>query len=178
MTSAIIFTETHRAGASLTASEAGKLSVFKLASFAVIYGLLPINWIDLFNPAAPGYHVWLVIMYMAPFGIVVLLEGVSLLPLALSLGLLASLMNDLFYYPVGDLLFGMKVDVLSWWQGQLGFDGFKHIFALEGRPLFARCHVDDLGSLGAPPHVHRLIPALQMVQSAPRKRLSDPVISE
>ena len=92
------------------ALEAGKLSVFKLASFAIIYGLLPINWVDLFNPALPGYHIWLTIMYMAPFALVVLMEGFSLVPLALSLGLLASLMNDLFYYPVGDLFFGMKVD--------------------------------------------------------------------
>jgi len=114
------------------ALEVGKLSVFKLASFAVLYGLLPINWIDLFNPAAPGYHVWLIIMYMAPFGLVVLMEGFSLFPVAFSLGLLASLMNDLFYYPVGDLFFGMKINVLSWWQGQLGLDGFKHIFTFQG----------------------------------------------
>lgn len=112
--------------------EVGKHSVFKLASFAVLYGLLPINWIDLFNPAAPGYHVWLIMMYMAPFAIVVLMDGLSLLPLALSLGLLASLMNDLFYYPVGDVFFGMKVNVLAWWQGQLGFDGLHSIFTFQG----------------------------------------------
>jgi hypothetical protein len=111
---------------------AAKHSLFKLASFSVIYGLLPINWIDLFNPTAPGYHVWLVIMYMAPFAIVVLMDGLYQWPLALSLGLVASLMNDLFYYPVGNLFFGMHVDVVSWWQRQLGFDGFQHIFTFQG----------------------------------------------
>jgi hypothetical protein len=69
---------------------------------------------------------------MAPFALVVLMEGISLVPLALSLGLLASLMNDLFYYPVGDLVFGMKVNVLAWWQGQLGFDGLHSIFTFQG----------------------------------------------
>ena len=66
--------------------------------FAVIYGLVFINYIDLASSGLVyGYHLWLVLMYFLPF------VGFSMLSLknwklTIGLGLIASLMNDLFYH--------------------------------------------------------------------------------
>jgi len=53
------------------------------------------------------------------------IEGSSRKGLLLSMGFLASLMNDLFYCPVGMVLFGRKVDLAEWYLWQAGFRGFK-----------------------------------------------------
>ena len=73
-----------------------------LVGFAVVYGLIFVNYIDLItNGSGQGcYHLWLVFMYFLPF------VGFSFLniknwQLTLGLGLTASLMNDVFYGPVG-----------------------------------------------------------------------------
>lgn len=99
--------------------------IFKTSLFAVIYGLILINWIDLFNPSSnmPGYDIWLLSMYFAPYFLIMIYRGLKSWPLALAFGLLTSLMNDLFYYPIGNLLFGLHVDLISWYSSQLGFDG-------------------------------------------------------
>jgi hypothetical protein len=63
----------------------------------VIYGLLFINYIGISSLGTiSGYHMWLMLMYFLPF------VGFSLLNiknwgLTVSLGLTASLMNDVFY---------------------------------------------------------------------------------
>jgi hypothetical protein len=68
-----------------------------LIGFAVIYGLFFINYIDIASTGlVPGYHLWLVFMYFLPF--VGFARGnIRNLKLTLGLGLLASLMNDVFY---------------------------------------------------------------------------------
>ena len=73
-----------------------------LVGFAVVYGLVFINYIDLITNGSGqgGYHLWLVFMYFLPF------VGFSFLnwknwQLTLGLGLTASLINDVFYGPVG-----------------------------------------------------------------------------
>jgi hypothetical protein len=84
-----------------------------LFAFAVVYGLVFINYIDIFTSGAnSGYHLWLIFMYFLPFA------GFSMLnvrnwQLTLGLGLTASLMNDVFYGPVR-CLFGLPLD-LQWY---------------------------------------------------------------
>ena len=69
-----------------------------LIVFAVLYGLVFINYIDDIASSGVnyGYHLWLVLMYFLPF------VGFSMLnlknwKLTVGLGLIASLMNDVFY---------------------------------------------------------------------------------
>lgn len=100
-----------------------QIVLLKLVLFSLFYGLVLINWIDLFGKSAPAYGLWLVLTYFAPFLVILVYEGYSEWPLALSLGLLVSLANDLGYYFVGNLLFGFHQDLLTWVAGQLGFYG-------------------------------------------------------
>ena len=92
----------------------GKLRL--LVAFAVVYGLVFINYIDIASSGAnSGYHMWLVFMYFLPF------VGFSMLNLknwnlTLGLGLTASLMNDVFYGGA-KFLFGMPLDV-NWYYSQ------------------------------------------------------------
>jgi hypothetical protein len=95
----------------------GLLVVLLLYSF--FYGFILINWIDLFARNIPGYHLWLTIVYFTPFITVLFLRGLEDWELALSLGLFTSLMNDLLYYIAGRLLFGMHVDLISFYRCQL-----------------------------------------------------------
>jgi uncharacterized membrane protein HdeD (DUF308 family) len=106
--------------------------LLKLVLFSAFYGLVLINWIDLFATTAPAYHIWLVLTYMAPFGVVLVFQGFKDWQLALSLGLLVSLTNDVGYYFVGDLLFGFKIPLVPWLEGQLGFLGNQLLFNFQG----------------------------------------------
>ena len=115
--------------------------IFKLTLFSILYGLILINWIDLFNPSSrmPAYDLWLISMYFAPYVLVVIYQGLGSWYFALALGLITSLMNDLFYYPIGDLLFGFHENLIQWYQSQLGFDGSRtvlHFYAgFSGVPI-------------------------------------------
>jgi uncharacterized membrane protein HdeD (DUF308 family) len=109
-----------------------QITLLKLVLFSLLYGLVLINWIDLFAVGAPAYHVWLVLTYMAPFGVLIVFQGFKDWQLAVSLGLLVSLTNDLGYFFVGDLLFGKTVAVVPWVLGQLGFDGNQLLFYFQG----------------------------------------------
>ena len=97
--------------------------LLKLILFSSFYGLILINWIDLFGKTVPSYGIWLLLTYMAPFGVLIVFEGLESWPLAVSLGLLVSLNNDLGYFFVGNLLFGFHVALGPWIAGQLGFQG-------------------------------------------------------
>ncbi len=105
----------------------GRALLIKLIAYSIAYGLLAVNYIDLVVPGAriPGYHLWLMAMYIAPFATILLIYGIRCWGLAVALGLLASLMNDLFYYPVGILFFRMKVDLVEWYKFQLGLKGWE-----------------------------------------------------
>ncbi|MCW4030237.1 MAG: hypothetical protein NWE92_11395 [Candidatus Bathyarchaeota archaeon] len=86
--------------------------------FSVVYGVVFINYIDIASPVpSNGYHLWLVIMYFLPF------VGFTLLnprnwELTLGLGLVASLMNDVFYgalkYLAGSLSIGVNTYYSLW----------------------------------------------------------------
>src|ERR1700722_4902544 len=106
--------------------------LIKLILFSLVYGFLIVNWIDLFATNAPAYHIWLILTYMAPFGVLLVFQGFKDWQLALSLGLLVSLVNDLGYYFTGDLFFGFHVQLLPWLAGQLGFEGGNVLFTFQG----------------------------------------------
>jgi uncharacterized membrane protein HdeD (DUF308 family) len=107
----------------LRPSDPRQIVLLKVVLFSLFYGLVLINWIDLFGKSVPGYGVWLILTYFAPFMVLLVFEGLSEWPLALSLGLLVSLANDVGYYFVGNLLFGFHQDLGPWIAGQLGFEG-------------------------------------------------------
>jgi uncharacterized membrane protein HdeD (DUF308 family) len=109
-----------------------QITLLKLVLFSLLYGLVLINWIDLFAVGAPAYHIWLVLTYMAPFGVLIVFQGFKDWQLAVSLGLLVSLTNDLGYFFVGDLLFGKGVALVPWILGQLGFEGNQLLFYFQG----------------------------------------------
>jgi hypothetical protein len=100
-----------------------QIVLLELVLFSLFYGLVLINWIDLFGKSVPAYGVWLVLTYFAPFWVLLVFEGYTEWPLALSLGLLVSLANDVGYYFVGNLLFGFHQNLGPWIAGQLGFKG-------------------------------------------------------
>jgi hypothetical protein len=66
--------------------------------FSVLYGLVFLNYIDIITPggAFGGYHLWLTIMYFFPF-VALTISFPRNWQLAVGLGLVASLMNDVFY---------------------------------------------------------------------------------
>lgn len=105
--------------------------LLKLILFSAFYGLVLINWIDLFGKEVPAYGVWLILTYMAPFGVLLVFEGWESWPLATSLGLLVSLMNDVGYFFIGNLLFGFHENLGPWIAGQLGFEGTRLVTIFE-----------------------------------------------
>jgi len=117
--------------AALRPTDPRQIVLLKLLLFASFYGLVMINWIDLFDKSVPAYGVWLVLVYFAPFAVLIVFEGLESWPLATSLGLLVSLYNDVGYYFVGNLLFGMNQPLLPWIQGQLGIDGSQLVTVFE-----------------------------------------------
>ncbi len=106
-------------------------TLIKLIAFAFFYGLLIVNWIDLFGSKAPGYHIWLILIYLAPFDVLLVFQGLKDWQLAVCLALIVSLVNDLDYYITGDLFFGFHVNLISWLAGQLGFLGEKVLFTFD-----------------------------------------------
>jgi uncharacterized membrane protein HdeD (DUF308 family) len=109
-----------------------QVTLLKLVLFSAFYGLVLVNWIDLFATSAPAYHVWLIMTYMAPFGVLIVFQGLKDWQLAVSLGLLVSLMNDVGYFFIGDLLFGFHRALLPWIEGQLGLQGAQVLFTFQG----------------------------------------------
>jgi len=105
--------------------------LLKLLLFSAFYGLILINWIDLFGKSVPAYGVWLILTYMAPFAVLMVFEGWRSWPLAASLGLLVSLMNDVGYYFIGNLLFGFHQNLGPWIAGQLGLLGNQVVTYFE-----------------------------------------------
>ncbi len=89
-----------------------RLKLYILLS--VLYGLVFVNYIDnhIAGGSFSGYHMWLTIMYFFPF-IILTVTFPKNWQLTLGLGLLASLMNDVFYGIVRSLL-GYPID-LNWY---------------------------------------------------------------
>jgi uncharacterized membrane protein HdeD (DUF308 family) len=115
----------------LRPTDVRQITLLKLILFSAFYGLILINWVDLYGTSAPAYHIWLVLTYMAPFGVLIVFQGLKDWQLAVSLGLLVSLMNDIGYFFVGDLLFGFHQALVPWIEGQLGFFGSQTLFNFQ-----------------------------------------------
>ncbi len=118
--------------AGLRPTDARQFVLLKLILFAAFYGLILINWIDLFGKSVPGYGIWLILTYMAPFGVLIVFEGWRSWPLATSLGLLVSLFNDVGYFFIGNLIFGFHEPLGPWISGQLGFQGSHIVTTFQG----------------------------------------------
>jgi uncharacterized membrane protein HdeD (DUF308 family) len=118
-----------------------QIVLLELVLFSLLYGLVLINWIDLFGKSVPGYGIWLILTYFAPFWMMLIYEGFSEWPLALSLGLLVSLANDLGYFFVGNLLFGFHQNLAPWIEGQLGLLGTQLVTIFDAG--FATIPVDS-----------------------------------
>jgi hypothetical protein len=73
-----------------------KAIILKLIPYSVVYGLVFINYIDIVFIGTYAYHLWLTVMYFTPF-IAISLTRPENWKLSIGLGLLSSLMNDLFY---------------------------------------------------------------------------------
>jgi hypothetical protein len=95
--------------------------------FAAFYGLIVVNWVDLFHHSLPAYSVWLSLIYFAPGMGLLAFTGIRHWRLAIAMGLVASLANDLGFFFVGDLAFGFHEPLGSWFAGQLGFEGMKRV---------------------------------------------------
>jgi hypothetical protein len=79
---------------------------------SIIYGLVFINYIDIAY-SGNGYHLWLIAMYFFPFFALAIFNFRKNFKLTLSLGLMASLMNDLFFGPIKYLL-GLCSDIVRY----------------------------------------------------------------
>jgi hypothetical protein len=100
--------------------------------FAAFYGLLLVNWLDLYEKAIPSYSVFLLLLYLAPSVLILLFsDGRRTWPLAVSLALLISLFNDLGYFFVANSVFGLSHPLWPWIQGQLGFEGAARVSSFK-----------------------------------------------
>jgi hypothetical protein len=82
--------------------------------FAVLYGLIFINYIDIASSGLNyGYHLWLILMYFLPF-IGFSIFNLKNLKLTIGLGLITSLMNDLFYNVIRYLI-GIHINLSSYY---------------------------------------------------------------
>jgi len=128
----VLFNGVEMVVSGLRPSNRRQLTLLKLILFSAFYGLIMVNWIDLYGSSAPGYHIWVILTCMAPFGVLLVFQGFKDWEVAFALGLLVSLMNDLGYYFMGDLLFGFNVSLIPWLGNQLGFRGNLTLFTFQG----------------------------------------------
>jgi hypothetical protein len=98
----------------LRAMQAFNKKFYFYVILSVFYGLVFVNYIDniISGSSYGGYHMWLTIMYFFPF-IILTISFPRNWQLTIGLGLLASLMNDVFYGIVRSLM-GIKID-LNWY---------------------------------------------------------------
>ncbi|MBS7641433.1 MAG: hypothetical protein QXE73_00040 [Candidatus Bathyarchaeia archaeon] len=106
-----------------------------LMSYSIFYGVFIINLIDLELPVKGWYHIFLIIMYFCPSILLLALFGLRNWDLALAVGLLISLMNDLFYGPLGNILSVTNYNLLWWYSWQLGLYGMDQRWIFQGGPL-------------------------------------------
>jgi CheY-like chemotaxis protein len=95
---------------------------------AVVYGFVFINYIDVLSGGYEGYHLWLIIMYFFPFAAQSILFPRNL-QLTVGLGLVVSLMNDVFYGLVRNLM-GFPLD-LTWYYHNWLIPGGTTLFKLN-----------------------------------------------
>ena len=119
----------------ISSYNSSRAAIAALTLYAILYGFFMINWVDLVGVAKDPfhvYHLWLIGMYFAPWLVVLLLYGRKDWEIFLALGLLTSLMNDLFYYPAAYLMFFEPSQLASFYRYQLGFLGNEPSWTFEG----------------------------------------------
>ena len=87
--------------------------------FGVLYGFFFVNYADL--RVTSSFHLWLILCYFAPFIPLLLLSRLKYWKEVLTLGLLSSLMNDLFYAEAAILFLGHEINLIEWYKWQFGF---------------------------------------------------------
>jgi hypothetical protein len=87
-----------------------------LIIFAVVYGFIFINYIDIITNGSSnsGYHLWLVLMYFVPFAILSVMD-IKNWKLTLGLGLLTSVINDVFYGVMRNVM-GVPYDLATYYN--------------------------------------------------------------
>ncbi len=99
---------------------------------AIVYGIVFINYIDLvFSGGTGGYHLWLIPMYFFPFFALSALSFRRNYRLTLALGLIASLMNDVFYGPIGYLFGSNRIPDLGLYFTHWLIPSNAHLFDLN-----------------------------------------------
>ncbi len=96
--------------------------------FAIIYGLVFVNYIDNISGGYSGYHLWLVIMYFFPF-IALSIFFDKNWELTLGLGVVVSLMNDVFYGAVRSIM-GLPINLNYYYHAWL-IPGNATLFTLN-----------------------------------------------
>jgi hypothetical protein len=104
----------------------------KFLIYSLIYGLFFINIIDINIRSFFWYHWVLIFLEFLPFLVICLILGWKNWDLFLALGLLSSLMNDLFYAPMSNYFFGGSYNLSEWFLQQLGFRGNIVIYHFQG----------------------------------------------
>ena len=97
-------------------------------AFAVVYGFVLVNYIDNVSGGFSGYHLWLIVMYFFPFA-TLSFSFPKNWTLSVGLGLVASLMNDVFYGVIRSLM-GFPVD-LRWYFTSWLVPGNTFLFNLN-----------------------------------------------
>ncbi len=84
--------------------------------FSILYGLIFINYIDIIicGAANHAYHLWLGIMYFLPFVTLSIFFRRNW-QLTLGLGIIASLMNDVFYGVASNII-GKPLDLTRYYN--------------------------------------------------------------
>lgn len=106
--------------------------------YSIFYGALIVNLVDLRLPLGGWFHVFLIVLYFCPSFAVLIVLGFRSWGLALALGLLVSLMNDLFYAPMANILSVSSYDLARWYARQLGLLGFEEAWVFQAGLLSFR----------------------------------------
>ena len=123
-------TEDHQLDETRTIIQAFNKKFNLFVVFSIFYGLIFLNYIDIIIPGGVygGYHLWLSIMYFFPFVALTIFFPKNW-RLSIGLGLLASLMNDVFYGVVRNLISG-PYDLIRYYTLWL-IPGNENLFQLN-----------------------------------------------
>ncbi|MDI9620018.1 MAG: hypothetical protein QFX33_04325 [Candidatus Nezhaarchaeota archaeon] len=109
-----------------------KRLLMALVAFSAVYGVFVVNLVDLGLPLGSWYHVFLGAVYFCPSITIIIASGWRSWSLAAALGILISLMNDLLYGPISNMLSLHVYDLAEWFAWQLGLHGSSASWTFQG----------------------------------------------
>lgn len=112
--------------------EINRKKLLLLLIYFIFYGVFIINVIDLNLISSGWFHIFLIMLYFYPSIGILLISKLRNWDLALALGFLISLMNDLFFAPIGNLLSASNYNLLDWYMRQFGFQGLRQFWTFQG----------------------------------------------